>query len=131
MRGTPSGDAYLDLQNEARRSRRPSQELFQLYVLEGFLARLSVSALRDRFVLKGGVLLAAFDSRRPTKDVDLAGLDIPNDTEAVLALVRGVLAVIPALDDGVEFTPETSWAEVIREADDYSTRQARRSTDGS
>lgn len=120
MRGTPSGDAYLDLQNEARRSRRPSQELFQLYVLEGFLARLSVSALRDRFVLKGGVLLAAFDSRRPTKDVDLAGLDIPNDTEAVLALVRGVLAVIPALDDGVEFTPETSWAEVIREADDYS-----------
>ena len=87
-RGTPSGDAYLDLQNEARRTGRPTQELLQLYVLEGFLARLAVSDLRDSFVLKGGVLLAAFDSRRATKDVDLAGLDVANDTKAVLDLVR-------------------------------------------
>lgn len=61
-RGTPSGDAYLDLQNQARHARRPTQELFQLYVLEGFLARLTISDARDTFVLKGGVLLAAFDS---------------------------------------------------------------------
>ncbi|HEY5840841.1 MAG TPA: nucleotidyl transferase AbiEii/AbiGii toxin family protein [Mycobacterium sp.] len=69
--------------------------MFQLYVLEGFLARLAVSDLRDRFVLKGGVLLAAFDSRRPTKDVDVAGLDVANDTEIVLDLdlVRDVLNV--------------------------------------
>lgn len=87
-RGTPSGDAYLDLQNQARRARRPTQELLQLYVLEGFLARLAVSDMREGFVLKGGVLLAAFDSRRPTKDVDLAGLDVANDPETVLGLVR-------------------------------------------
>jgi hypothetical protein len=74
-RGTPSGDAYLDLQNEARRTHRQTQELLQLYVLEGFLARLAASTIRERFVLKGGVLLAAFGSRRPTKDVDLAGRD--------------------------------------------------------
>ena len=119
-RGTPSGDAYLDLQNEARRSSRPTQELLQLYVLEGFLARLAVSGLRDRFVLKGGVLLAAFDSRRPTKDVDLAGLDVANDTAAVLDLVRQVLAVEPQSDDGIEFVADTATAEVIREEDDYS-----------
>lgn len=74
-RGTTSGNAYLDLQNEARRSGRPTQELLQLYVLEGFLSRLAVSDLRDSFVLKGGMLLAAFDLRRPTKDVDLAGIN--------------------------------------------------------
>ena len=119
-RGTPSGDAYLDLQNEARRTGRPTQELLQLYVLEGFLARLAVSDLRESFVLKGGVLLAAFDSRRATKDVDLAGLDVVNDTKAVLDLVRRVLAVVPASDDGVEFVAETATAEVIREEDDYS-----------
>lgn len=119
-RGTPSGDAYLDLQNEARRSGRPTQELLQLYVLEGFLARLAVRGLRDRFVLKGGVLLAAFDSRRPTKDVDLAGLDVANDTEAVLDLVRQIVAVEPQSDDGIEFDADTTKAEVIREEDDYS-----------
>jgi hypothetical protein len=119
-RGTPSGDAYLDLQNEARRARRPTQELLQLYVLEGFLARLAVSDVRDGFALKGGVLLAAFGSRRATKDVDLAGLDVANDAETVPDLVRGVLLVAPPTDDGVEFVAETATAELIREEDDYS-----------
>lgn len=42
-RGTPAGDAYLDLKSQAQRSGRPTQELLQLYVLEGFLARLAVA----------------------------------------------------------------------------------------
>lgn len=119
-RGNAAGDAYLDLQNEARRSGRPTQELLQLYVLEGFLARLAASDLRERFVLKGGVLLAALESRRPTKDVDLAGLDLANDIETVLGLVRQTLEVEPVPVDGIEFATETAIAEVIREGDDYS-----------
>ena len=119
-RGTPSGDAYLDLQNEARRARRPTQELLQLYVLEGFLARLAASDMPERFVLKGGVLLAAFDERRPTGDVDLVGLGVANDTTTVLDLVRGVLAVTPSIYDGIEFVAQAATAEVIREGDDYS-----------
>lgn len=119
-RGTPSGDAYLDLQNQARRAARPTQELLQLYVLEGFLDRLSRSDLQDHFVLKGGVLLAAFDSRRPTRDVDLVGLDITNDAEAVLDLVCRILTVGPALEDGIVFVVETATAEVIRDEEDYS-----------
>lgn len=54
-------------------------------------------------MLKGGVLVAAFGSRRPTKDVDLAAVDVANDTKAVLELVRRVLRVTPAQDDGIEF----------------------------
>jgi hypothetical protein len=119
-RGTPTGNAYLDLQNKARRSGRPTQELLQFYVLEGFLARLAVSKEKHRFVLKGGVLLAAFDSRRPTKDVDLAALDVANDTATVLDLVRRVLVVAPASEDGIEFIADSASAEVIREDDDYS-----------
>ena len=120
MRGTPSGDAYLDLQIEARRTRRQTQELLQLYVLEGFLARMAVSAIRERFVLKGGVLLAAFGSRRPTRDVDLAGRDLANDTTTVLELVRSVLTIEPPVEDGIDFSADTATAEVIREEDDYS-----------
>jgi hypothetical protein len=119
-RGTAAGDAYLDLQNQARRTGRPTQELLQLFVLEGFLARLAVSDTREHFVLKGGVLLAAFDSRRPTKDVDLAGLDVANDADTVLNLVSHVLAIEPPVDDGIEFVADTTTAEAIREQDDYS-----------
>jgi Nucleotidyl transferase AbiEii toxin, Type IV TA system len=119
-RGTPASDAYIDLQGQARRTGRPTQDLLQLYVLEGFLDRLAVSDLRDSFVLKGGVLLAAFDTRRPTKDVDLAGLNLANDTNTVLEFVRTVLIVAPSQDDGVEFFPDTATAMLIREGDAYS-----------
>jgi hypothetical protein len=118
--GTPSGDAYLDLQNQARRTRRQTQELLQLYGLEGFLARLAASAMRERLVLKGGMLLAAFGSRRPTRDVDLAGRDIANDIAIVLELVRSVLSIEPVVEDGIEFSADTATAEVIREEGDYA-----------
>ncbi|MFC3492900.1 nucleotidyl transferase AbiEii/AbiGii toxin family protein [Glycomyces rhizosphaerae] len=42
------GRVYLDLQNLARRDHRPTDELLQIYALEGFLARLAVSAHADR-----------------------------------------------------------------------------------
>jgi hypothetical protein len=119
-RGTPEADAYLDLKNRAQREKRPTQELLQLYVLEAFLSRLAASDLRDRFVLKGGVLLAAFDERRPTRDVDLAGLDLANDAVTVIELVRSIVEQSPAPDDGVEFLPDTAKAEAIREEDAYS-----------
>lgn len=119
-RGTPATDAYLDLKARARHENRPTQELFQLYLLEGFLARLAASELRDRFVLKGGVLLAAFGARRPTRDVDLAGLQIANNAAAVLELIRTVLDADLPEDDGIEFAARASVAEAIREDDEYS-----------
>jgi hypothetical protein len=46
--GTPAGDAYLDLKTLAQRTDRPTEELLQLYVLEGFLARLAESAVQEK-----------------------------------------------------------------------------------
>lgn len=119
-RGTPAGDAYLDLKGQAKRTGRATQELLQLYVLEGFLARLAVSDVRDGFVLKGGVLLAAFETRRPTKDVDLAGLNLANSTGAVLTAIQTVLKAPPTEVDGIEFFPGTATADVIRDEEQYS-----------
>jgi hypothetical protein len=67
-RDTTAGRVYLDLRRKARAEARGTDELLVLYVLERFLYRLSISEFRDRFVLKGGMLLAAFDERRPTRD---------------------------------------------------------------
>ena len=116
-RATVEGRAYLDLQNLARRQQRPTDELHQLYALEGFLARLVRSPDADRLVLKGGVLLAAYDARRPTRDVDMQARAIARDDD-VLQLVRDIAA--GAMDDGLVFDTDAAAAEIIRDDDEYS-----------
>lgn len=117
-RATVDGRAYLDLQNLARRTGRPTDELHQLYSLEGFLARLAVSAYAETLILKGGVLLAAYDTRRPTRDVDLQGSRISNDTADVLQIVKTIAG--HQLDDGLAFDAGNATVEAIREEDAYS-----------
>ncbi|MDR2620595.1 MAG: nucleotidyl transferase AbiEii/AbiGii toxin family protein [Propionibacteriaceae bacterium] len=119
-RGTPAGDAYLDLQNQARRTNRPTDELHQLYTLEGFLTRLAASPFADRFVLKGGLLLAAFNTRRPTRDVDLEALDLNNDAATVLTFIRQILATKLPSDDGLKFDLASLTTETIRDEDEYT-----------
>jgi hypothetical protein len=67
-RSTTSGRVYLDLRNVAKQQRRPISELLNLYALEGFLDRLGQSEYVEGLVLKDGVLLAAFGTRRATRD---------------------------------------------------------------
>lgn len=117
-RDSAGGRAYLDLRARARREGRPTDELLVLYILERFIYRVSVSAHRDRLVLKGGMLLAAFGERRPTADVDLLARQVSNDVEAVSGLVGEVLAI--EIDDGVVFEVDQLRAKVIREADLYA-----------
>ncbi|CAN5143647.1 nucleotidyl transferase AbiEii/AbiGii toxin family protein [soil metagenome] len=119
-RETAAGRAYLELQARARRERRPTDELLVLYVLERFLFRLSRSEHRHRLVLKGGMLLAAFDQRRPTRDVDLLATAGANDLDTVAAVVRDIVAVEVELDDGVVFEPDRLTARTIRDQDVYA-----------
>ncbi len=51
------------------------------------------SKFADTFVLKGGVLLAALDARRPTRDIDFAVRAIENTTEKVLSAVQTIAAM--------------------------------------
>lgn len=116
-RATAAGAAYLDLRQLGRRSGRSTAELIQVYALEGFLLRLSRSPVRNQLVLKGGMLLAAFGARRPTKDLDFLALGVPGELEAIGNLI-GSVARIPA-DDGLQFTPSTRPARAIRTEDVY------------
>ena len=43
---TEAGRRYLDLQRKAKQTGRPTDELIQLYALEGFLDRLARSRMR-------------------------------------------------------------------------------------
>jgi hypothetical protein len=117
---TPGGRAYLDLQNRARRERRGTQELLTLYVLERWLARLANSSYADMFVLKGGMLLAVLDARRPTADADLLARRLPNEAAAVIGCVREIAQATLPDDDGVDFLVDTISAESIRDGDMYA-----------
>lgn len=116
-RATTAGRVYLDLRRKARQDRRPVDELMQLYVLECFLARLAVSRFARQFVLKGGVLLAAFGERRPTRDIDLQAHAFDNEPAAILAAIAEIAA--DDLDDGVIFDTSSATTETIREEDRY------------
>lgn len=111
-------DTYRKLQRLAREQGRPTDEYLQLYTLEGFLARLAQSVHRDTFVLKGGVLLAAYDVRRPTRDIDIQAEDLDNAADTVRDVVASIAAL--AIDDGLEFVTDEAAAEVIRDEDEYS-----------
>ena len=117
-RDTQAGRAYNDLRNRARRDGRDPGEYLTLYSLEGFLIRLARSAHADDFVLKGGVLMAAFTARRPTRDIDLAAVRLPNDIDEIETRIKDIIA----LDghDGLTFDPESVTGEIIRDEADYT-----------
>ena len=73
---------------------------------------------RDAFVLKGGVLLAAFDVRRPTRDVDLLALELQNDRLIVQAKVVSIAGI--DVPDGLALDVDSVTSEVIRDEDEYS-----------
>jgi predicted nucleotidyltransferase component of viral defense system len=93
-----------------------------LYALEGFLLRLAHSPHRDQLVLKGGVLLAAYELRRPTTDIDMAALRLANDVDTIRDLIADIAATaLPAdLDDGLILDIDHITAQVIRDEDQYS-----------
>ena len=117
-RETPAWRAYNDVRILARRHGRDSAEYFMLYALEGFLARLAASNHSADFVLKGGVLMAAFSARRPTRDIDLAASGFPNDIAGVVQRVRAVATV--DVKDGLLFDGESISGVTIRDEADYA-----------
>lgn len=109
--------AYLELQKLARAQGRNTQQLFELYIHERFLARLAESRFAEQFVLKGGMLLAVLDVRRPTRDADMLARGIASD-EGNLRAVIGEIAAI-SMEDGVSFDATEISVVLIREGAEY------------
>lgn len=115
---TTEGEIYRALQRQARETGHSTTELMTFYVLEGFLSRVAQSQYRDQLVLKGGVLLAAWSARRPTRDIDFAALDTNNETKNILDICCDIASISQL--DGITFDTASASAITIRDDDEYS-----------
>ena len=106
------------LLSAARQSGKPFQSLLTHYGLERFLFRLSRSPLKEKFILKGGLLLVGMGlpMARTTRVIDFLGL-VPADIDAVGALVREIGNV--ALDDGLVYEFDDLSIEAMAEDAEY------------
>ena len=112
------------LLNLAHARGQPMELLLTRYALERLLHRLSLSPHRERFVLKGAMLLATWfdEPHRATRDVDLLGFgDAAED--ALLATFREIMAV--EVDDGVSFDLRGLKIEAIREEVEFGGSRLR------
>lgn len=119
-----SGDAVFRRLQAAARSAAansgtgaPTQEYLIRHTLESFLDRLTRTSHAGDFVLKGGILLAAYGVRRPTKDTDANAVRADVTAEHLAQVVRDIAAI--DVDDGVVFDLDTISVQEIREQADY------------
>ena len=113
------------LLNRAKNDHRPFNELLQYYAMERFLYRLSKSSHAKRFILKGGLMLRAWNSSefRPTMDIDVLG-KTKNEVANLFAKIKDIIAVeVPP--DGLVFDPDSIRAERITQDADYEGMRLR------
>ena len=102
----------------ARKERQPFDVLLVRFALERLLYRLSLSPLRDQFILKGGLLVTLWleDDNRVTRDADF--LAFGNASAERLIADFGAIMKIEAAD-GLTFDIDALTARPIREGAEY------------
>jgi predicted nucleotidyltransferase component of viral defense system len=87
--------------------------------MERFLFRVSVSEYKDKLILKGALMLIAWQapSSRPTTDIDFLG-KLSNDPATVADITRAICKTLVE-DDGLLFDSAALTAESITEDADY------------
>ena len=112
------------LLNLAREKGHAFDLLLTRYAAERLLYRLSNTPHRDRFVLKGAMLMTTwFDApHRPTRDVDFLGYG-DSTPESVLAVFREICAIEGG--DGLIFDVDALRVELIREELEYGGLRMR------
>jgi predicted nucleotidyltransferase component of viral defense system len=106
------------LLNMARAQGRGFDILLVRFALERLLFRLSRSAHRDNYILKGGMLVTQWldHDNRETRDADFLGFG-EADVETIKAIFAEIMAI--AGDDGLEFDIDALAATTIREETEY------------
>jgi predicted nucleotidyltransferase component of viral defense system len=120
-----AASVHQRLENVARETSRPFNDIVQYYALERWLYRLSQSDYHDRFVLKGALMLLVWETpmTRPTRDIDLLGR-IKNNSESISAFVAEVCRV-PVEDDAMAFDGSRVSVQRITEDADYAGMRAK------
>ena len=91
------------IRNLSKKKSADAQILMRNYMMERFLERISLSEYRDKFILKGGMLVAAMVGldARSTMDLDATVKGINVNVNDVADLIAGIVSV--PIDDGVTF----------------------------
>lgn len=105
------------IRNIAKQKNIPAQVILQNYMFELLLVRLSASEYKEKFVLKGGMLVAAIVGldNRATMDMDTTLKNLPLTPEAIRSALEDICSI--AFDDGVVY--EIGTISPIRKDDIY------------
>lgn len=105
------------IRNIAKSKNISAQVILQNYMFERFLNRLSVSRYKEKFVLKGGMLVAALVGldNRATMDLDTTLKNLPLTPEAIEKALNEIFEI--ELNDDVKFA--LKGISPIREDDIY------------
>ncbi len=106
------------LLNISKQRHQTFQLVLTNFVLERLLYRLSQTNHRDRFILKGAMLLTKWfeDPLRPTQDLDLLGVG-DDDPDEMVKTFKEICAV--PFNDGVMFDVDSVEIDRIREELEY------------
>lgn len=91
------------VRNLSKKKSADAQILMRNYMMERFLERISLSEYRDKFILRGGMLVAAMVGldARSTMDLDATVKGVNVNVDDVSDLIAGIVSV--PIDDGVTF----------------------------
>lgn len=109
------------LLQQARATGRTNGELLDRYCIERLLYRLSRSRHRERFILKGALLLTVWGGggvQRITRDADLLGFG--DGSPAALADAFREICATPVEEDGVVFDLDAIRTDGIRAREEYA-----------
>ena len=106
------------INNIAKENDINAQILLRNYMLERLLERISLSEFKDKFILKGGMLVAALvgGDMRSTVDMDATIKAYPVTKESIVDAFNNILSV--PIEDGVDI--EFKGIEEIRAEDEYN-----------
>lgn len=99
-----------------------AQEVLQIFMFERIIERLSVSSYKDKFILKGGLLISAIlgITERTTMDMDTTVKGFPMDEKSIRKAITEILN--QPVNDGIEF--QLLYLTPIREDDEYENFRA-------
>jgi len=111
--------------NRSKKDNRSFNELLQYYAMERFLYRLSLSSHAQHYILKGALMLRAWNSPefRSTMDIDMLA-KTGNEETNIIVQICDILAV-EVDPDGLFFDSESIRTERITEDADYEGIRVR------
>ena len=104
------------IRNLSKKKSADAQILMRNYMMERFLERISLSEYKDKFILKGGMLVAAMVGldARATMDLDATIKGANVSLTDVKTIISDIIAI--PIDDGVSFYIKRI-SEIMEEAD--------------